>query len=111
MGTAQVRFRDGSSPQVRFFNGNSAQVRKWAQAIHGQHGQHKNGLRYAGEAAQPPQVRFVNMAKKVQVTGAAYGRRRDQDERFNRARAQDQEARGTGRNRAFGGMPSRRWAF
>ena len=69
MGTAQVRFRDGSSPQVRFFNGNSAQVRKWAQAIHGQHGQHKNGLRYAGEAAQPPQVRFVNMAKKEQVTG------------------------------------------
>jgi hypothetical protein len=43
--------------------------------------------------------------------GAAYGRRRDQDERFNRARAQEQEARGTGRNRAFGGMPSRRWTF
>jgi hypothetical protein len=33
--------------------------------------------------------------------GAAYGRRRDQDERFNRARAQDQEARGTGRHRAL----------
>jgi hypothetical protein len=29
---------------------------------------HKNGLRCAGEAAQPPQVRFVNMAKKEQVT-------------------------------------------
>jgi hypothetical protein len=33
--------------------------------------------------------------------GAAYGRRLDQDERFNRARAQEQEARGTGRHRAF----------
>jgi hypothetical protein len=43
--------------------------------------------------------------------GAAYGRRRDQDERFNRARAQEQEARGTGRHRAFGGMPPRRWSF
>jgi hypothetical protein len=40
--------------------------------------------------------------------GAAYGRRRDQDERFNRARAQEQEARGTGRHRAFGGIPPRR---
>jgi hypothetical protein len=43
--------------------------------------------------------------------GATYGRRRDQDERFNRARAQEQEARGTGRDRVFGGMPPRRWAF
>jgi hypothetical protein len=33
--------------------------------------------------------------------GAAHGRRRDQDERFNRARAQEQEARDTGRHRAF----------
>jgi hypothetical protein len=41
--------------------------------------------------------------------GAAYGRCRDQDERFNRARAQEQEARGTGRHRAFfGGMPPHR---
>jgi hypothetical protein len=40
--------------------------------------------------------------------GAAYGRRRDQDERFNQARAQEQEAWGTGRHRAFGGMPPHR---
>jgi hypothetical protein len=39
--------------------------------------------------------------------GTACGRCRDQDERFNRARAQEQEARGTGRHRAFGGMPPR----
>jgi hypothetical protein len=44
-------------------------------------------------------------------SSAAYGRRRDQDERFNQARAQKQEARGTGRHRAFGGMPPRRWSF
>jgi hypothetical protein len=40
-----------------------------------------------------------------------YGRRRDHHERFNRARAQEQEARGTGRHRAFGGIPPRRWSF
>jgi hypothetical protein len=42
--------------------------------------------------------------------GAAYGRRRDQDARFNRARAQHQhqvhqEARGAVGHRAFGGAP------
>jgi hypothetical protein len=45
--------------------------------------------------------------------GVAYGRHRDQDERLNRARAQEIEARGAGRHRhqAFGGMPTRRWSF
>jgi hypothetical protein len=40
----------------------------------------------------------------------SHGRHRDQDERFNRARVQEQEARGTGRHRVFGGTPPRRWA-
>jgi hypothetical protein len=35
--------------------------------------------------------------------GAAYGRRRDQDERFSRAQAQEQGGRGTGRHRTFAG--------
>jgi hypothetical protein len=71
-----------------------------------------------GMSRAPPSARSVFVlefaaggTKLGRKKAAVYGRRRDQDERFNRARAQEQDARGTGRHRAFGGMPPRRWSF
>jgi hypothetical protein len=66
-----------------------------------------NGHISAATPPPAPQIYRTTTSRKFCQPGygAADGRRRDQDERFNRARAQEQEARGTGRHRAFGGMP------